>query len=180
MSRKKVRLLKKILGAYLMIIGTLLSINVYEQKPSNMQFIFVFASIMIIVGFLYLIQDIRKALEKAMQEKAEKNAKIQEEERIRRHKELHSSDKFRTAPMPVVKSVKLETSEENLEEFDEKSIIITDYEEENSEDTKKLSIEIEDKVADDENSDEKKTAINVEVSLNSDKEEDAKAEEKEE
>lgn len=143
MSKKKVRMTKMILGAYLVIIGILLCIDVYDQKPSNMQIIFIVASIMIIVGFLYLIQDLIKAFEKSMKEKAEQKARMQEEERIKRHKELHSSDKFRTAPMPVIKPVKLAKMEEELEEFDEETIIVTDYGEEKVNEPRKTSKDME-------------------------------------
>lgn len=81
-------------------------------------------------------------------------AQKEAEEREKRYNELHSSDKFRTAPMHVVRPISLEKEEEDLEDFEEDQIIITVHDEkensvvenihnEKSEESEESTIDIE-------------------------------------
>lgn len=129
MKQRTIRIIKIILGAYLTFIGSVHFINMYAQKPSDMYLQIIIAFFFMTVGVMYMIWDVRKLVERILREKAELTLQKKAEERERRHKELHSSDKFRTAPMRVIRPVSLEKEEENLEDFEEDQIIITVYDE---------------------------------------------------
>ena len=113
MKQRTIRIIKIILGAYLTFIGSVHFINIYDQKPSDMYLQIMIAFVFIIVGVMYMIWDVRKLVEKVLREKAELAAQKEAEERERRYKELHSSDKFRTAPMRVIRPISFEKIKEN-------------------------------------------------------------------
>lgn len=197
MKKKKVQIIKIILGAYITFVGSMLFIDVYDQKPSDMQLKILIAVIFVITGIYYIVKNAQNILEKYQTAKAEQISLEQQEEAERRHRALHSSDKFRTAPMRVIKPINLEKSEEGLEDFEEDKIIVTDFEEEtkkepvinkeketdkesenrNKEEVDKsesqdLAINIgEPKEAVNENKTQEKLAINIESSVETKKEE---------
>lgn len=148
MKQRMIQIIKIILGAYLTFIGCVHFINIYDQKPSDMYLQIIIAFVFIIVGVMYMIWDVRKLVEKVLREKAELAAQKEAEERERRYKELHSSEKFRTAPMCVIRPISLEKIKENettenirdeeSEESKESEIGI-----ETSEESKELEIGIE-------------------------------------
>lgn len=130
MKQKTVRIIKIVLGAYLTFIGSVHFINIYAQKPGDMQLQIAIALFYILIGAAYMIKNVQKIWEKAIKAKMEEATKQKEEEEKRRYRELHSNTKFRTAPMRIVEPIDLEKAEENLEEFEEERIIITNYNEE--------------------------------------------------
>lgn len=154
MKQRTIRIIKIVLGAYLTFVGSVHFINIYDQKPSNMYLHVMIAFFFIITGVLYMIWDVRKLVERILREKAELAAQKEAEEREKRYNELHSSDKFRTAPMHVVRPISLEKEEEDLEDFEEDQIIITVHDEkensvvenihnEKSEESEESTIDIE-------------------------------------
>lgn len=113
MKQRTIRIIKIILGAYLIFIGSVHFKNMYEQKPSDMYLQTLIAVFFIAIGITYMIWDVRKLVERILKEKAQRAVQKEVEERTKQYKELHSSDKFRTAPMRVIKPISLEKMKEN-------------------------------------------------------------------
>ncbi len=163
MKQRMIRIIKILLGAYLIFIGSAHFINIYDQKPSDMHLQIMIALFFVIMGIGYMVWDVRKLLERFLKERAIKAERKKAEERVRKYKELHSSDKFRTAPMRTVKPISLEKMEEDLEDFSEDQIMIHDYEEEEH--------AIIEKSRDEESKTLEKQKVNIDVSEEKDEEE---------
>ncbi|MBO5460409.1 MAG: hypothetical protein J5983_01255 [Ruminococcus sp.] len=106
MKIKLSHIFRIILGAYLVYIGVMLFIDVYAQQPTNYMVLLGCAIFFIVIGMGYSTQLIRKWFKNTKLEKDRVLAAKKAAEEEKRHRELHSKDKFRTAPMPKVDTVK--------------------------------------------------------------------------
>ena len=113
MNKKGMKIFKIVIGAYIILIGTTLFMDVYSQKPTNQALLLLCAIILIVAGVGYIVQSIRKVfnllnIQKEDRGEIEKDTGVEH-----RHKELYNSDKSKTAPIPKVRSEK----NDNITEF---------------------------------------------------------------
>ncbi|MEE1087181.1 MAG: hypothetical protein U0L05_08495 [Schaedlerella sp.] len=121
MKKRKIRIIKIILGIYLAFVGSMLFINVYKLQPSDLSFKITISVFFIITGIIYVVKNSRKILEKNKAIKIERILREKAAEEEKRQQELHSSSKFRTAPMRIIKPVSLEKIEEQKDIKKEKA-----------------------------------------------------------
>ena len=104
MNKKGMKIFRIVIGAYLTLIGITLFTDVYSQKPTNQVLLLLCAIALIVAGIACIVQSVRKMFNIFKVEKENRDEVEKKAEQERRHKELHSSDKFRTAPMPKAES----------------------------------------------------------------------------